>query len=73
MVQHMKRPLLTNNQGIEQENTVSIALGDQSAVTSSKGIIERWLDVSRKQERLTANRWEEIQIGKPYEEKRKDL
>ena len=41
--------------------------------TSSKGSIERWVDVARKQERLSANRWDEISLGKPYKEKRKTL
>ena len=47
--------------------------GYLSSNTSSKGTIERFLDVARKQERLAANRYYELNAGKEPKKRRKEL
>ena len=58
-----ERPTQRNNQGLEQQHTITNRLGDASAQTSSRGTFERWIEVARKQERLMVNRQSELKFG----------
>ena len=69
---YYNRPSHRNNQSLEAQNLHTVRLGDACS-ESVRGSFERWIQVAKKQERLFANRIQEIKRGKKPNTKRPNL